>query len=126
MEARRVALVPSRVILVWLAAAATLSGCAAPSLYQWGRYEDAIHDMYINPGSVPAGDEIIRLETDIQETAAAGKFVPPGVHAHLGYLYASEGDLATALNHFETEKRKFPESAGFIDGIILRMHRDSE
>ena len=115
-----------RHVFVWFAAAATFSGCAAPTLYQWGRYEDAIHDMYINPGSVAVGDEIIQLEAEIQEIAGAGKFVPPGVHAHLGYLYASEGDLATALNHFETEKRKFPESAGFIDGIISRMHRDSE
>jgi hypothetical protein len=104
-----------------LLAAATLSGCAAPTLYQWGRYEDAIHDMYINPGSVPIGDDILLLEAEIEQIVASGEFVPPGVHAHLASLYLSEGDQSTAMIHFQTEKRKFPESARFIDGIISRM-----
>ena len=82
--------------------------------------------MYLNPGSVPAGDEIIQLEAEIEQTVASGKFVPPGVHAHLAYLYESEGDHATALIHLQTEKRKFPESARFIDGIIRRMHDESQ
>ena len=104
-----------------LVIAASTSACAAPTLYQWGRYEDSIFDMYLKPGSIPVGDEIARLEAEIEQTVSSGKFVPPGLHAHLGYLYISEGDYATGMIHFQTEKKKFPESAYFIDGMIERM-----
>ena len=104
-----------------LAIAATTSACAVPTLYRWGRYEDSIFDMYLKPGSVPVGDEIVRLEAEIEETVSSGAFVPPGFHVHLGYLYVTEGDYATAMIHFQTEKMKFPESAHFIDGLIERM-----
>ena len=100
---------------------AITSACAAPTLYQWGHYEDSIFAMYLEPGSIPVDDEIARFEAEIEETVAAGAFVPPGVHAHLGYLYASQGDHATALIHFQTEKAKFPESTRFIDGLTERM-----
>jgi len=126
VETRRVLAIPVHWVAVALFAAATSSGCAAPTLYQWGRYEDAILDMYIDPGSVPIGDEILRFEADIEHTVASGRFVPPGVHAHLAYLYISEGDHATALVHLHSEKRKFPESARFIDGIIRRMRNETQ
>ncbi len=111
-----------RVCIALIIAAAT-SACATPTLYKWGRYEDSIFDMYLEPGSVPVTDEIARLEADIEKTVSSGAFVPPGVHAHLGYLYVSEGDYATAMVHFQSEKKKFPESAHFIDGLIERMNQ---
>ena len=102
---------------------AAFTGCASKSLYYWGHYEDSIYDMYMKPGKASLPDEILRLETQIEKTAASGQFVPPGLHAHLGYLYTMEGDYATALVHFQTEKAKFPESTQFIDGIIERMKK---
>lgn len=106
-----------------LVIAVLVSACAAPTLYRWDRYEDAVFDMYLNPGEVPVPDEIARLEEEIRETTSAEKFVPPGVHAHLGYLYSLEGDFAAALNHFQIEKKKFPESAHFVDGLIERIEQ---
>ena len=99
------------------------TGCASKSLYYWGHYEDSIYDMYLEPGKTSLPDEILRLETQIEKTSASGQFVPPGLHAHLGYLYAMEGDYATAMVHFQTEKQKFPESTLFIDGMIERMKK---
>jgi hypothetical protein len=123
MEAGHLAMVSVRT-LIGLAVSVLLVGCAAPTtLYEWGRYEDAIYDMYLEPGKVSNTEEIERFEQQIEETVSAGKFVPPGLHAHLAYLYISDGDYPTALVHLQTEKAKFPESARFIDGIIERMKK---
>ena len=112
-----------RRVCLGLVVAASLSACAAPGLYHWGRYEDAIFDLYIEPGSVSTSDEIALLEADIEQAMASGKVVPPGLHAHLAYLYVLEGNHPTALVHFQTEKAKFPESERFIDGMIERMQQ---
>ena len=89
-------------VCIAIAIAATTMACAKPSLYQWGRYEDAIYDMYLNPGNVPFGDEIQRLEEDLREAQSSSQLLPPGLHAHLGYLYVLDGNLSTAMAHFET------------------------
>lgn len=101
-----------------------VAGCASNNtLYEWGYYEDSIFDMYINPGKTSVTDEINRFEEQIEETTSSGRFVPPGLHVHLAYLYFYEGDYATGMLHLQTEKKKFPESSHFIDGIITRMKK---
>ncbi|MFH2046557.1 MAG: DUF4810 domain-containing protein [Pseudomonadota bacterium] len=101
-----------------------IAGCAGHStLYEWGYYEDSLFDMYINPGKTSLSDEINRFEEQIEETTASDRFVPPGLHAHLAYLYFSEGDYATGMIHLQTEKKKFPESSHFVDGMINRMKK---
>lgn len=102
-----------------------LVGCAGSSsdIYHWGRYENAIYEMYLEPGKTSLTDEILRLEEEIEKADASGKAVPPGFHAHLAYLYVSNGNYATGMTHFKIEKEKFPESAVFIDGILERMKK---
>ncbi len=101
-----------------------LAGCASnQQLYQWGHYEDSIYNMYIEPGKNSIEDEKKRLEEQIEKTDGKGEYVPPGLHAHLAYLYFSSGDYATGIIHLQTEKKKFPESTYFIDGIIQRMKK---
>ncbi len=123
MESEKIAMASLFRIFIGLVAAGFLVGCASNNLYYWGHYEDSIYDMYIEPGKVSIGDEIMRFENQVEKTTSSGKFVPPGLHAHLAYLYISEGDYATALVHLQTEKKKFPESGLFIDGMIERMHK---
>jgi hypothetical protein len=71
-------------------------------------YEDMIYSTYLNPGKVSVPEEINILETDIEKAAAAGKPVPPGLHAHLAVLLVSNGEFDKALGHFRTEKELFP------------------
>lgn len=110
-------------IAVGLAALMALTGCTTGSkdLYYWGYYEESLYDMYLEPGKTSLTDEILRLEVQIEKATAAGMMVPPGLHAHVGYLYATEGDYATAMVHFQAERTLFPESTVFIDGLIERM-----
>ena len=126
MEFNKIEMTSSlRTFLTGLAVCALLYGCGGGSknLYYWGHYEDSIFDMYIEPGKTSVGDEILRLEEQIEKSGGSGRAVPPGLHAHLGYLYVTEGDYGTAMIHFQTEKARFPESTHFIDGMIERMKK---
>jgi hypothetical protein len=50
--------------------------------------------------------------------------VPPGVHAHLGYMYYLSGNAEAAFDEFATERALFPESATFVDGVFERLREE--
>jgi len=110
----------------WFLAACCLitSGCVtSESLYYWGEYENIIYQMYIEPGAADTAAQVAKLKEDINKASAAGKPVSPGLHAHLGYMYFMQGDTHAAALEFETEKKLFPESAKFIDGLMGRLKK---
>ena len=80
---------------------------------QWHRLD--------NPGKVPLENQLQDLENDYQNIRASNAAVPPGFHAHLGYLYFQSGKIPQALQSFETEKSLFPESTVFMDRLIVRV-----
>jgi hypothetical protein len=113
---------PSRSLVV--IASMIIIGCAAPeSLYYWGDYEELIYQMYIKPGLADTGTQILKLKEDINKASAVGKFVPPGLHAHLGYMYFLQGDTSDAILELATEKKLFPESSRFVDGLLGRIKK---
>ncbi len=110
--------------LVWLLALIALAaGCAQPTLYSWGQYEELIYRSYAAPGKVSPEMQVEKLEADYQKARAENKPVPPGFHAHLGYLYFQLGKLDQALQELETEKAQFPESAVFVDRLIANLKK---
>lgn len=106
-----------------LTAALLLTGCASNpgNLYQWGSYENQIYAMYSDGGKSPPEQQIAALEADYQKARAANKQVPPGYHAHLGYLYFQTGKADMALQSFNTEKALYPESVQYMDRLIARL-----
>jgi hypothetical protein len=74
--------------------------------------------MYARADSFDLTDEIQRLSTQVEKTTVKGARVPPGLHAHLGYLCSLAGDNSAAAAHFEAEKRLFPESARLMDRLL--------
>jgi len=92
--------------------------------YFWGSYENLLYDMYIKPGSVPPPLQIDKLEVDISKATNKGKAIPPGVFAHLGMMYAANGDIANATRAFNKEKTLYPESQVLIDGMLERASRN--
>lgn len=116
------AALPSTLVIV----AALLSGCdpgpKKPTLnYQWGAYEGLIYAMYANPGEATPTVQIEKLAAQIEQTKSRGEPVPPGVHAHLGYMQYLSGNVDAALIEFDEERAAYPESATFIDGITRRL-----
>lgn len=110
--------------LLWLPLAGLLlTGCSSPTLYTWGHYEDLIYVSYAAPGKVSPELKVEKLEQDYQKARAANKRMPPGWHAHLGYLYYQLGKLDQAGQEFVTEKADFPESAVFMDRLLANLKK---
>lgn len=97
-------------------------GCVAPPLYDWGIYEQLLWEGYkADHGDIDPAEQLARLDEDVQRIVGSGGRVPPGVHAHLGFLRYATGDLDAAREHFFEERELFPESTVFIDGVVARM-----
>lgn len=106
-----------------LVAALVLSGLfggcqTARPIFYWGSYEALAYQSYIAPGKVPPAEQIATLKGELEKARAANLPAHPGLHAHLGFLYTQIGKADLARVEFETEKRLFPESAKFIDGLM--------
>ena len=100
-----------------------VAGCGAPDFYAWGRYQDSLYEMYLEPGSQQPADELGLLVEQVERSEGEGRPVPPGLRVHIGYLYAKAGNQSAAVTWLNAEKQAFPESALFVDGMLTRMGR---
>jgi hypothetical protein len=114
----RLALAP---LLLALAACAT--GAGENPRYEWASYEKSAWRLAENRDGISIADEIRVITIGIEQADAHARLVPPGVHAHLGYLYAITGNPDSAIQQFEIEKQLYPEATVFLDGCIQRMKR---
>ena len=106
-----------------LAACLLMGACeSTSSLYYWGDYEQLVYDMYNRPGKAPPELQIDKLTSDIEQAQNSGKRVAPGIHAHLGMMYAAIGNMAAAEVAFNNEKALYPESATLLDGMLQRAY----
>lgn len=112
-----------RQLTLLLLLAVGAAGCAQPTIYSWGHYEDLIYVSYAKPGKLPPEAQIEKLEADYQKARSENKPVPPGFHAHLGNLYYQIGKTDQARQEFETEKARFPESTVFMDRLIASLNK---
>ena len=105
--------------------AVILTGCVTPpkQLYSWGSYEELIYTSYVKPGADDAQSQVNALEKESLESSASNLRLPPGWHAHLGYLYFQLGKTDQARQQFVTEKAQFPESAVFMDRLLTRLKK---
>ena len=100
-----------------LASAATmlLSGCADNSprqLYYWdGAYTGSVYEYLTEEGDASA--QIAALEESLQKAHQRAAKVPPGLHAHLGLLYLSQGNGAKFKVYVEKEAELYPESRDY-------------
>jgi len=108
-----------------LAVAACLSGCVTPPkpIYAWGSYEQLIYSAHATPGAADAQTQVLSLEKDYEAARSANQPLPPGWHAHLGYLYFQLGKTDQALQEFNTEKVQFPESAVLMNRLIAKVKK---
>ena len=103
--------------------AAAFAGCAPQkaSMYYFGKTDAT---LYANKKE-PTEENFRKLQQSLQEVVTKsqerGLKVPPGIHAHLGYLYLLENktDLATAS--FNEEKRLYPEATVFMERMIEKI-----
>lgn len=102
-----------------LASFAFLAGCAKPTLYSWGDYDESLEQRYEKENMARA-EELLREQ---MQAYSAGQRVPPGVYADYGFLLFRRGDSAGAVLFFEKEKNIFPESAFLMNKLIERIKK---
>ncbi len=97
------------------AAAMLLSSCADDSprqLYYWdGAYTSSVYEYLTQEGD--AGAQIAALEESLQKAYQRAAKAPPGLHAHLGLLYLSQGNGAKFKAYVEKEAELYPESRDY-------------
>ena len=112
-----------KLLLASLAAPVLFTSCQSPDVYYWGHYEDLVYTSYARPDKAPPEMQVQLMEEDLHKAISANKPVPPGFHAHLGYLYFQLGKLDLAQREFVTEKTQFPESAVFMDRLLANLSK---
>jgi hypothetical protein len=110
---------------VFCATLVLLGACAQrpPSEYAWGNYENLVYVSYAAPGKISPELEAAQLESDRLNAQAAKKPMPPGWHAHLGYVYVQVGRLDLAERELIAEKTAYPESTVFVDQLLENLKR---
>jgi curli biogenesis system outer membrane secretion channel CsgG len=101
--------------------AALLGGCATPTRYDWGSYEDLIYASYMKPGAMGPDAQANVLEEERLALGATNQQLPPGWHAQLGYLYFRAGRIDLAEKELLAEKSAYPESARFVDRLLQNL-----
>ncbi|MBP7517154.1 MAG: DUF4810 domain-containing protein [Desulfobulbus sp.] len=100
-------------------AAVLLVGCGPEPrpLYTWGDYQPTVYQYYQNEqGGLE--EQIAALEKILEQARADNRPVPPGLHAHLGLLFARGGDGVAARGHFLEEKALYPEAGPYMDFLL--------
>jgi hypothetical protein len=71
-----------------------LSGCATPTTYHWGEYEEQVYVMYAAPDQGTVASQLDVLELDIEKARLKNQPLAPGIRAHMGFLYFQAGRLS--------------------------------
>jgi len=100
-----------------------LTACASPSIYSWGHYEGVLYATYKVSDKLPPERQVALMEEDFQKAHAQNQPLPPGWHAHLGFLYYKLGKPDQARQEFTTEKTQFPESVVFMDRLLVSLDK---
>jgi len=95
---------------------AALAGCAPPTMYHWGSYDQSLYRHYKKPAEREEWVEALR--TTILEAEQEGRRVPPGLYAEYGYALFEEARLPEAITYFRRERDQWPESREFMEKMI--------
>lgn len=99
----------------------SLTGCVAPSLYQWGGYEKDLYGAYKDPTQVE--NLRLNLEAHTALMEGSGQKVAPGLYAELGTLYLQLGSAEKAILMYKKERDAWPESKGLMTAMIKNLER---
>lgn len=98
-----------------------LTGCVAPSTYQWGAYERDLYTAYKDPTQYETFR--LKLEALTTEVESRREKVAPGIYAELGTLYLQKGDANTAIAMYKKERDTWPESKGLMTAMIQNLEK---
>ncbi len=100
-----------------------LAGCGPQTRYTWCNYNSALYDHYKNPAQY---EEFVEaLKEAVMKAESAGK-VPPGLYAEYGYVLYEHGNNQQAVQYFQKEADKWPESRAFMAKMINNVQKGTK
>ena len=98
--------------------------------FEWAAYDTALAAYLLSPDAEGSFEKelhrALNLRTGLYlSLLAITDVVAPGIHAELGHLYLTRGEIDKAIEHFQQEMAGFPESRHFMTRAIeaARSHR---
>lgn len=98
---------------------ASLSGCAAKPLYDWGDYPKTL--LQRSKGNLTSQEYAERLANTIKTLESTKKKVPPGLFAEYGFALLETGNVQGAVTQFGKEGSAYPEALPFMKRIGDRL-----
>jgi hypothetical protein len=104
------------------------TGCVQQkaSMYYFGKTDATLYATKKEPTEENFLKLQQSLEDVITQSQERGLKVPPGTHAHLGYLYLLEKKTEQASASFTEEKRLYPEASVFMERMIEKTKVSSK
>jgi hypothetical protein len=84
-------------------------------LYEWRGYDSKLYEHYKNPAEQAKFHE--DMKEVVMQAEAEGR-VPPGIYAEYGFLLLEEGNRAAAVQYFQKEAARWPESRVLMEKLI--------
>jgi hypothetical protein len=92
-----------------------LTACAAKQRYEWSGYDKKLYSHYKDPSQK---DEFIQALKETIDDATPDGRVPPGIFAEYGFVLYEQGNSLEAVQYYQKEADKWPESRPFMAKMI--------
>lgn len=110
-------------LILTLALTALLTtGCATDtSLYNWGKYEQALFINYHEPEYKEQAIQQYISFINEQQSSNKTKLLAPGLFAEAGTFMLEQGDYKNALAFYKMEYDTWPESRPMLGALIKNL-----
>ncbi len=115
------------VLTVLLISVVLLTGCAAPTLYTWGHYEDLVYTSYAAPGvdDEPLNDNLFRSVDELELSVRSANCLQNANITLIGELVQrTEQDMLKTKNFGRKSLKEIKEILGSM-GLSLGMKIDN-
>ena len=100
-----------------------LCGCVAKTQYSWSNYDTKLYSHYKDPSQKK---EFAQALKETLEEAESSNRVPPGIYAEYGFLMYEQGNSLQAIQYYQKESDKWPESRPFMAKMISTAQKRSK
>lgn len=101
----------------------SLCGCVPQTQYAWNSYDSKLYNHYKDPSQM---EEFSQALKETVEEAESSNRVPPGIYAEYGFLMYEQGNSLQAIQYYQKEADKWPESRAFMTKMINTAQKRSK
>lgn len=101
----------------------SICGCVPQTQYAWNNYDKTLYNHYKDPSQKEDFSQTLK---ETVEEAESSNRVPPGIYAEYGFLMYEQGNSLQAIQYYQKEADKWPESRAFMAKMINTAQKRSK